>query len=156
MEDIFVESQIYPEKSYLYWYLGQVHAASIVSGVYRLIDERNDVVSLLRLLIEVKKYPKLVSRRAYTRLIRRLYRDKFDYRFEKCRLNKEFTQRAGNGQYINPLIVNGDIKQIESVSKKITRFRHKFVSHHAYNQKRYRAKPTFRQVHDCIDKLAEI
>ena len=156
LEDIFVGSKKYPEKSYFYWYLGQVHAASIVSGVYRLIDERKDVVSLLRLLVEVYKYPELVSRRAYTRLTRNLYRDQFDYREEKRRLNNEFTDRAGNGQYINPSILNGDIKQIESVSKKIARFRHKFVSHHAYNQKRYRLKPTFKQAHDCVGRLADI
>ena len=68
LEDIFIGSQEYPEKSDLYWYLGQVHSVSIVTGFYRLIDKRKDVVSLLRLLVEVKKYPELVSRRAYTRL----------------------------------------------------------------------------------------
>jgi hypothetical protein len=98
----------------------------------------------------------LVSRRSYTRLTRNLYRDRFGYRFKKRRLNKEFTQKAGNGPYINPLIVKKDIKQIESLSKIIKKFRHKFIGHHAYNQRRYKAKPTFKQSHDGIDKLAEV
>jgi hypothetical protein len=104
----------------------------------------------------VKKYPELVSRRAYTRLTRNSYRDRFDYREEKRRLNKEFTQRAGNETYINPSIVNKDIKHIESLSKTIEKFRHKFIGHHAYNQKRCRLKPTFKEAHDCIDEFAEI
>ena len=55
LEDIFVGSKKYPKKSYFYWYLGQVHSAATIAGLYRLIDKRRDVVSLLRLLIEIKK-----------------------------------------------------------------------------------------------------
>lgn len=156
LEKIFMRSKKYPKGSQFYWYLGQVHAASIASGIYRLIDKRKDSVSLFRLLNEVKEYPELVSRRSYTRLKKGLYIEKFDYRNMKLSRNKEFTDRAGKSRYINLSIVNKDIRQIKSGSKIIEEFRHKFVAHHAYNQKLYKTKPTYKQAHDYIDKLAEI
>jgi len=155
LEDIFVGSKKYPEKSYFYWYLGQVHSATAITGLYRLIDKRKDVVSLINLLGDVKVYPELVSRRAYTRLAN-IPRNDIAFTDEKKRLNKEFTQRAGNGLYINPSIINKDIKQIESLSKIIKKIRHKFIGHHAYNQRRYRTKPTFKQTYDCIDEFEKI
>jgi len=155
MTEVFTDSQKYPEKTYIYWYIAQVHSASIVAGIYRLIDKRGDVVSLYRLLTEVKNNPELVSRCAYTRLPARYPNHTRNY-LNKNGLNKEFTQMAGNGKYINRSIVDRDIKQIDNISDRVGKFRHKFIGHHADNQRHYRVMPTFKQAHDCVDELERI
>lgn len=158
MGDIFENTKKYPKNNWFYWYAAQAHTAAVVAGIYRLIDARpkNDVISLYKLLNEVKDNPQLVSRRSYTRLPRNSYRDRFDYRIEKRRLNNEFTDRAGNGDCIEHLKVRQDIQHIKEISKKIEKFRHKFIGHHAYNQRQCKLKPTFKEAHDCIDQLNDI
>jgi|GEM_PF-3548542 len=155
MAEIFANSQKYPANSYLYWWAGQVHSASIVAGIYRLIDKRPDVISLHRLLIEVKENPELISRRAYTRWPVK-YPNHTRNILAKSRLNREFTQMAGSGKHLNRSVVDLDIKQIDNISDKLEKFRHKFIGHHASNQRRYRAMPTFKQAHDSIDELERI
>jgi len=153
---IFTNSKRYPQRSTFYWYLGVTYSTSIVAGIYRLIDNRNDVISLLRLLNGIKQNPELISRRAYTRLNLKNESD-FTRACEKRRLNEEFTEWAGSGEYIDSEIVTKDLQRINEVSKPLVKFRHKYIGHHAYNQKSWKGKiPTYRDVHKCIDELTKI
>ena len=155
LSEIFEMSESCPKKSYFYWYIRHVHSASVAAGFYRLIDIRRDVISLKKLLHEVRQAPELVSRRAYTRLPMKA-RNAIDQKLEKQHLNEEFTKMAGSGQYVDPEIVSRDIKRIENISKKIEKFRHKFIGHHAYNQKRHKIAPTFEEAYGCVQQLTEI
>lgn len=155
LADIVVRSSAYPKINHFYWYIGQAHSAATVAGIYRLVDTRSDVVTLRRLLIEIENKPKLVSRRAYTRL-KVKDRDKVRRAVEKKHLNKEFTQLAGNGQHLKATTVSRDINRLDYIRRKIENLRHKYIAHHAHNQKRYKVKQTFKQTHACIDELETI
>jgi len=198
MSNIFKNAEKYPENNWFYWYVKHTYTDTIISGIYRLIDRRNDIISLSNLLIDVvpaikllkgdehkckllkaadlkygasgqkqiesscvylkgiKPNWKLISRRAYTRITRDKYRDEIDYRDKKSELNDEFTKYAGAGEYISPCKVCSDIRRIRKIYKRIEIIRHKFVAHHAYDQRRYRKIPTFLEVNDFVKQLYDI
>lgn len=152
LADIVERSSLSLKMSHFYWYIGQVHSAATAAGIYRLVDTRSDVVTLRRLLTEIENKPELVSRRAYTRLKVR-DTDRGRLTVEKKHLNKEFTRLAGNGKYLKPAIVSKDANRLDSIRRKIENLRHKYIAHHAYNQKCFKITQTFKQTHACIDEL---
>jgi len=158
MLNIFKNAEKYPENNWSYWYVKHTYTDAIIASIYRITDmrSRKDVISLYRLLNEVKDNRRLISRKAYTRITGNKWKNSIYYGLEKDRLNNEFTQVAAGGAYIRPSIVRRDISQIKKIYKEIKNFRHKFVAHHAYDQRRYRKIPTFPEVNDFVKQLYDI
>lgn len=155
LSEVFSDINKYPKNNYFYWYIGRVHSATVVTGLCRMMDERKDVVSLVRLLNEIKENPELISRRAYT-CIKQKYREPRHYNFVKRRLDNEFSKMAGKGSFLDPRIIESDLKRIKKITAKTIQYRHKFIGHHAYNQRIYKKTPKLLDIHTCFDNFEKI
>jgi hypothetical protein len=118
------------------------YVASVVTAIRRQLDTRKDVVSLMRLLIEIRNHNQILSRDWYKNT------HQYDW------ADVDFTNVAGNGTFFDNKIADEDIKQLELLGKSIQEYSHKYVAHKSKDQ--MKKIPTFDDVDKFIEKLEEI
>jgi len=98
-----------------------VYATDAVIAIRRQIDRRKDVVSLARLLEEVRDNPQVLSRARYVGLFRKSL---------KRNAGDQFDRLIGQGTpHIDPGLPAGDLDQLQRYSNNIKRFANKRVAH---------------------------
>lgn len=115
-----------PDAGYWYEWLRHLYAHYITMAVRRELDRGAAAPNLYRLLSEISKRPKVLSRARYLQ------------HFEESPLTRDlgiqiwedqFTEIAGPGDYIDPAIVRRDLRQIEKRARLVVIYANKIVAH---------------------------
>jgi hypothetical protein len=106
----------------LFWdHLRANFGAYMVLGIARQVDERTEVVSLLKLLENI--------RANYTVLTRDWYAGQYEPNLPRQIGEQHFAEHFGAGAELDPAIVEHDIRALESATAKVERFRHTRIAH---------------------------
>ncbi|MCC7202116.1 MAG: hypothetical protein IT393_05545 [Nitrospirae bacterium] len=136
------------KSSSFYTWLGSVFAAAASIGVRRQADNRTDVISLYRLLSEIKKKPEVLSRERYVTLYS-------DPEIRKGVANCHFDRFAGVGNtHVDRRKVEKDIGDIAAITSRLKDYANERVAH--YSKKDPKTVPTYNDLNKCIDFLEEL
>lgn len=154
-----------------YKYIKVTYADSVLMNVRRLVDTRNDVISFLRLLGDIRCNLKILSRKRFIAKVIYLNNcyepagnisKKQQQAFEmkaKLEANQNFNKYSGNGEeYINQDIVNKDIEKLKEKADKLKKYTNKWVAHHAKSnvQKNRISTPSDGELDSFISVLEEL
>ena len=98
--------------------------ASLVLGVARQVDDRTEVVSLLKLLEELKNNPAVITKQWYG--------DQYENGpspLGRAFADQSFEEHFGSKAELDPVLVEKDIQELKSATKKVERFRHTRIAH---------------------------
>ncbi|OGS04903.1 MAG: hypothetical protein A3G41_01810 [Elusimicrobia bacterium RIFCSPLOWO2_12_FULL_59_9] len=126
-----------------YSWMRTVYSQAAVVAVRRQADRRKDVVSLARLLDEIRKSPAVISR------------DRFVALYTAGRLpahlgHRDFDKFAGADEpSISAAMIEKDLAQLQKTAASIKLFSHKRVAH--YDDKKFQKVPTWNELDECLD-----
>jgi hypothetical protein len=130
--------------SAFYRWMGATYSASISVGIRRQLDERQDSVSLVRLLADIAKRPRVLSRERY-RLVRG---------DPSALADPEFDGWAGPGQRFAPASqVQDDLDRLKTQSEAIKEYASKKVAH--VDETGPSNVPSFNDIDKRLDLLEE-
>lgn len=103
------------------------YGSYVVMAIRRQLDNDSDVISLKRLLIELKQTPQLITKQWF----RTLYIKPTNniLLFTEAYADSDFEAYAGHKNYFDPLIAESDLKKLETLGKIITRYANKQIAH---------------------------
>ena len=112
------------------------------------LDNDGDSISLVRLMRDIKDNPESLARNEYIALYISLPVDIATSEGNRC-----FNENAGEGDYIDPMIIESDLAILFEASKNISNLASRRVAHHSS-----RAVPsmTFDEVDSCIEIIKTI
>jgi hypothetical protein len=120
----------------------------VAMSIRRQLDENGDVISLAKLIREIKVNPENVTKEWH----RTLYTNSLaiehgipDSTFEHC---------AGKGESFDSRIAEADLQDLLKLSQNIRKLANREVAHRSKNKSP--TKVTFQEVDDCINKLKEL
>lgn len=127
-----------------------VFAHSAVVGVRRQAALDDQSVSLRRLLVELQKYPHLVTREYH----RSLFKDK-STRVQQL-VDRAYDNYVGPGcTELDPARIQKDIDLLTAASRKIHHYTNRVVAH--YDEKGLRQPvPTFHDLSNCLLEMDEL
>jgi len=106
----------------LFWdHLRANFGADMVLGITRQVDERTEVVSLLKLLKDIRANSTLLTRDWFA--------TQYEPNLPRQIGEQHFAEHFGTGTELDPAIVEQDIKTLEAATKKVERFRHTRIAH---------------------------
>jgi hypothetical protein len=155
-------------RSYFWEWLFDLYVKTQAGAVRRQADERGDVATLGRLLLEIKKSPDLLTRDWY------LGHWGKDESYDES--DKAYWKRAGEtewaknfsgavGDHIDPSIVAADLTELRQGSKKVKVYVNKHVAHFdeggisgtpSTPGKKEIELPTLNEVHGAIDLVGRL
>lgn len=118
------------------------YVASVVTAIRRQLDTRKDVISLMRLLIEIKSHNQILTRD--------WYKNAHNYDWA----DGDFTDVAGGGSFFNRSIVEKDLKELKTLGKDIEKYANTYITHKSKDQ--MTKLPTFKDVNNFIAMLEKI
>jgi HEPN superfamily AbiU2-like protein len=154
--------------SYFWEWLFDIYTKTQAGAVRRQADERKDVASLGRLLVEIRKSPQLLTRDWYL--------DHWGKDESYDGDDKAYWRRAGEGEWaetfggvvgdhIDPAVVGADLTELRQGSRKVKHYVNKHVAHFDEGGVGGRPKapgkkeielPTLNEVHDAIDLVGRL
>jgi len=117
----------------------------VAMSIRRQLDTDNDVVSLERLLSDIKLNPESLSRKWHASL--------YDGFIVNNYADQMFNKNAGSGDYIDPVIIEKDLSELKSAGENIKKLADRSIAH-----KTTKAKPelTFDDADKCIETIKKI
>ncbi|MBU6431158.1 MAG: hypothetical protein KGJ58_02790 [Patescibacteria group bacterium] len=108
----------------LFWdHLASSFGASLVLGITRQVDKRPEVVSLLKLLEDIKDNPGIITKQWYG--------DEYEKSPVLGRAFgiQSFEEHFGSKPELDPDLIEKDIQALKSATAKVARFRHTRIAH---------------------------
>lgn len=124
------------------------YITSVTMAIRRQLDTDSDVVSLKRLITEIKVSPESLSRQSHISMY-----DSMPLGIGKSQGNQTFTKYAGKGSYFDSTIADSDLLQLEEVGKRIYLLANREFAH---NSTRNKPTVTFNDVDECFNSLKAI
>jgi hypothetical protein len=135
--------------SSFYRWMGATYSAAVTIGIRRLLDVRDDSVSLTRLLREIVKCPHVLSRARYRVTCRAAGG------LPSTITERTFDRFAGKGNdFVDRQQVQADLDALTAKAAIAKGYATKAVAH--LDRRGPRAVPTFKDVDDCLDLLEEL
>lgn len=129
-----------------YKFVGETYFAYAAMGIRRQIKPHKDSISFTGLLQEIVKTPYILSRERFVTLYER------DSQYEA---NHDFGQFAReDAEHINPDVVQQDLDQLKTLGDEVITLTDKQIAH--YDKQPVKKVPSFGELDDCIDFLAEL
>lgn len=141
LEIVKNNSEIQTPSDFHIW-IRENYVASIVSAIRRQLDTRSDIVSMAKLLSEIKNNNQILTREWYKNL------HNYDW------ADADFTNAAGNGDFFDKKIVKRDLAELAKLGEDIKEYANTYISHKSKIE--MIKVPTFNDVDKFIDKLEEI
>jgi hypothetical protein len=137
-------------ESIFFEWMGSVFAHSAAVGVRRQAGLRDQSISLCRLLVELQKYPHLVTREYH----RNLYRNK-SANVQRA-ASRAYDTYVGQGRTeLDPARIQEDIDLLSAASEKIRHYTDRIVAH--YDQRGLgKPVPTFHDLSNCLLEMDEL
>lgn len=165
VEELLVRDYIYNEvqkiiqansriqkASLFYQWMGSVYAAATSIGIRRQLDPDKRSISLRRLLEEILKKPKVLSRQMFVSSYCSAVNEPETLKHMQKLANTEFDTFAGQGNtYVDSSLVQGDIDELITKLGGIKDFVNKRVAH--TDKQGPSHLPTFEEVRDCLKFL---
>lgn len=126
------------------------YGSYVVMAIRRQLDNDSDVISLKRLLTELKESPQSLTKDWF----RTLYKDTPNNGpiSMEAFADSDFENHAGKFEHFDPSIAQADLVQLETLGKKITRYANKQIAHRT----KAKATLTFREINKFLDELESI
>jgi hypothetical protein len=125
------------------------YASAMSVSVRKQADNDKNSISYRRLLEEIKANPKVISRERF----KKNFVDGWNY--TEADANEGFDQMVGVGRdYIDPVRVEGEIKELEIKTDKLRHYVNKRIAHH--DKKDFTAIPKFSDLSESIDYLGSL
>ena len=106
----------------LFWdHLTANFGAFLVLGIARQVDERREVISLLKLLKDIRDNAVVITRNWFA--------DQYEPNLPRQIGEQHFSESFGSGATLDAAIVEKDIHDLESTTAKVKRFRHNRIAH---------------------------
>jgi hypothetical protein len=134
-----------PETSVVYEWITWGYGHSSAAAVRRLVDRREDTISLWRLLRDIERHPREITRSWF------VSHHAYAFRYKAEEIFNTFA--SDGGEFVDRQVINGDIHRLEDEIGPIKKFVDKHVAHHAIKAK---PAPTFADLHQAMDVLAEL
>jgi len=139
-----------------WWWLDYAYATTMLMGLRRLGDRSKEVISLYRLLDDIRNHPKVLSCERYRRLRESLWKQQnvaSDAFLQQ--VDAVFEELCGHGKpHIDPKVVEEDLKRLDEAMKKVRELADKRVAH--YDQKPPRRQPTHEDIDECLNLIDKI
>ena len=126
------------------------YASYVVMAIRRQLDNDNGVISLKRLLTELKESPQLLTK-AWFRTLYSGISNNGRIPMEVF-ADGDFECHAGKLEHFDPAIAEADIAQLETLGKAITRYANKQIAHRT----KVEATLTFSEINKCLDEFGSI
>ncbi|WP_353268361.1 hypothetical protein [Gemmatimonas sp.] len=120
--DIIRANPLLPNQNSLYGAMQMWYSASALSGIRRQLKSGDQSISLAGLLEDIRDNPALLSRARWLKL-----HEGFPL---PGHADQVFRQYAGDGDFINPAIVETDLLSLKEISTKCEAYSDKRVAHH--------------------------
>lgn len=115
-------------KDNLFWdHFAASFGASSVLGITRQVDERTEVISLLKLLEDIKDNPGIATKTWLA--------DLYEATLPRQMGEQAFVEHFGSGEDVDPAILEEDIRQLKVATSKVARFRHTRIAHKNASEK---------------------
>ncbi len=126
------------------------YGSYVVMAIRRQLDNDKDVVSLKRLLSEIKQSPQVLTKQWF----RSLYKNATDVTSlpNEFFADGDFEKNAGSMEYFDPKIAEADMLRLEELGKTIIRYANKQIAH------RTKIKPTvtFSEINKFLNEFESI
>lgn len=126
------------------------YGSYVVMAIRRQLDNDSDVISLKRLLTELKESPQLLTK-AWFRTLYTSTPNNGPIPMEAF-ADGDFTRHAGNMEYFDPTVAEADLTQLETLGKAITRYANKQIAHRT----KVEATLTFSEINKFLDEFESI
>jgi AbiU2 len=101
-------------------YLNATYSATQAAAVRRQADKREDVISLRRLLTEIKEHPTLLTREWYASI----------YTDSSVSPDQSWERYAGDvGHHVDPALVENDLEALLEAAEKARQWTNKHIAH---------------------------
>lgn len=126
------------------------YGSYVVMAIRRQLDNDSDVISLKRLLTELKEAPKLLTKPWF----RILYKDTPNNGPipMEAFADVDFESHAGNLEHFDPAIAVADLTKLETLGKAITRYANKQIAHRT----KVEANLTFSEINKFLEEFESI
>lgn len=125
------------------------YAKSAAMAVRKQTDMKSENISLHNLLVDIAKYHSIITKESY---LAAHQNPKDPLRIQLA--TKEFERMAGNPEFLDPFVVQGDLQKLSAVSEKIRKQVNENIAH---TSPRKKAKPiTYDELDSCINTFGEI
>jgi len=153
------------EPNIFWWWLDYAYATTMLMGLRRLGDRSKEVISLYRLLDDIRNHPKVLSRERYFRFYEPLLKqadaapDIFSRRVMRDavvqKANEVFDKLCGRGKpHIDLKVVEEDLKRLDEAMEKVRELADKRLAH--YDRKPPKRLPTHKDIDECLDLIGEM
>jgi len=126
------------------------YGSYIVMAIRRQLDDDNDVISLKRLLMELKQSPQLLTKKWFKSLYSNSA-NKLPIPLEAF-ADSDFEKEAGSMEYFDPSIAETDLSKLEALGKAITRYASKQIAH----KTKIKSKLTFSEINKFLKEFEDI
>jgi hypothetical protein len=131
----------------VYRWAMRIYASHAAIGIRRLLDRGDRTYSLLLLLSKIDKNPQVITRRSFVLRYSPSERDI---------AMSDFDDLAGAGVKSLPQnVVRADLDKLFAISDRIRPIVNKVIAHHQ-RKPRGLTKPTWQEIHDAIDQIAQM
>jgi hypothetical protein len=130
-------------------WINETYITSVAMGIRRQLDTDKDVISLLKLIRDIKNNPNDLTRDWHISL----YKSNLDDDIKNAIANETFTKHAGAGNIIDIKILEEDEKKLLQLADKITLYADRAIAHRS---KSAIPQVTYGEVEQCIDALRDI
>jgi hypothetical protein len=132
------------------WEVRRWYMVFAVLAIRRQVDADDDVLSLRRVLEEIREQPECISREMVVRLFARDARYSYDPQFEKMLMDSMWKNYSELDGSFNVTQVAEDINRLVTISKEIKRLADKSIAH-ATKRGQKPFNLTFDDLDQCMD-----
>lgn len=143
------------KKENMFWRVFKMnYVSSAIVGICKQIDERKDILSLIKLLKEISTNPEIITKKWFIFQYQK-NRGEIDNQTMRDQAKIDFEEKFGKGDFIERSIVSSDISKIECCTEIIQTLRHKRIAHKNKNLK-LEFNVSFNDLDQAIDILEHV
>lgn len=136
--------------TFFFEWIRSVFAHSVAAGIRRQTGLDRQSVSLHRLLLELQKYPRLITRKYHRNLYRQMSAEVLR------RVDAAYDEYVGPGRTeLDPARIQDDIDLLKLTSQRIHHYVDRIVAHHDQRGLN-RPVPTFHDLRKCLLEVEEL
>jgi|SRR3989344_1920342 len=123
------------------------YGAAMVVGIARQVDERRDVISLMRLLKDIERNASIITKQWFA--------DRYEATLPRQIGERDFAENFGSGESLDPAIMRKDITDFSLITANVEKFRHTRIAHKNKDHS-LRINLSFREVDDALTFLKNL
>jgi len=130
----------------------------IVMGIRRQLKAKDDTISLIGILKDIKQNNQYISKKYLVSLYLLRYQDVSNHNKELLKEIAEggWKRMLGDCEYLPSEVVENDIKKLKDPAKGIEYFADKYISHHDRKVDNSKAGVTLNEIDEALENLEKI